>query len=226
MPRHARIVLSHIAHHITQRGNYKQTVFEHQADYKNYCKWFRDYAEKYYVETYAYCLMSNHVHFIVTPKTEDGLARVFNTLHMKYAQYINKRRKVSGHLWQGRFFSCLLDDVHLYRAIRDVEQNPVRAKIVELAWQYDWSSAKEHVGIVKEIIPLSQAFDRDGESWKRYLRGADEEMSCEMRLKTQRGLAIGTEQFIQKAESKIKRSLVCLNPGRPKNNSIKRALSP
>jgi len=194
-------------------------VFQRKTDFEKYCEWFKSCAERYGLKTYAYCLMTNHVHFIVVPKTEDTLARVFNTLHMMYAQYINKRRRAAGHLWQGRFFSCLLDEAHLYRAIRYVEQNPVRAKIVDQAWDYEWSSAREHVGGKRGLIPLSKTFEMTAGEWKEYLKEYDEEMTNEIRLKTQRGLAIGTEQFLEEIENKLNRSLVCLNPGRPKKEA-------
>ena len=215
MPRQSRIVLPGVAHHIIQRGNYKQSVFSREADFKKYCEWFKEYAERYGVETYAYCLMTNHVHFIVMPKTEDGLARVFNTLHMRYAQYVNKRKQVTGHLWQGRFFSCLLDEAHLYRAIRYVERNPVRAKMAQQAWEYPWSSAREHIGEGKGPIPLSRFFEMSSQEWKEYLMESDDDMDREIRLKTQRGLAIGSDQFVREIENKLKRSLSCLSPGRP-----------
>jgi len=141
MPRHSRIVIPDIPHHVTQRGNYRQPIFDSDSDYEKYSSWFNEYAVRYRLEVLAYCLMSNHVHFIVVPSKEETLARVFNTVHMRYAQYVNKRLKATGHLWQGRFFSCILDDKHLYRAIRYVENNPVRIKVVKKAWLYKWSSA-------------------------------------------------------------------------------------
>jgi putative transposase len=215
MPRHSRIVLPNVAHHVIQRGNYKQSVFSREADFRKYCGWFEEYSEKYHVETHAYCLMSNHVHFVVMPKTGDGLAKVFNTLHMRYAQYINKRKNITGHLWQGRFFSCLLDEAHLYRAIRYVERNPVRAKITPNAWEYMWSSAKEHVGEGKGLISLSKSLEMSAKEWKEYLMEGDSRMDDEIRVKTQRGFVVGSEQFIKGVEAKLNRSLACLNPGRP-----------
>ena len=104
MPRQARIVIPGIAHHVTQRGNYQSAIFEQDQDYRKYSYWIKEYASEYQVKILAYCLMTNHVHFILIPKTEDGLARLFNTVHMRYAQYINIRRKACGHLWQGRFY--------------------------------------------------------------------------------------------------------------------------
>jgi putative transposase len=77
-----------------------------------------------------------HVHFITVPMEHDSMAKIFNTLHRRYSQHINKRHNVSGHLWQGRFFSCALDEGHLYSGIRYVENNPVRAKITNKADEY------------------------------------------------------------------------------------------
>ena len=216
MPRHSRIVIPNIPHHITQRGNYRQDIFKSDSDYEKYSLWFNEYAAKYKLEVLAYCLMSNHVHFIVVPSKEETLARVFNTTHMRYAQYVNKKLKATGHLWQGRFFSCILDDKHLYRAIRYVENNPVRVKAVKKAWLYKWSSAGLHVNegqygpiklnVIPEWMPV--------EKWKDYLSDIDEDMCKEMRLKTSRGLVAGEDSFIQKLEKRLGRSLRCLNPGR------------
>ena len=217
MPRHSRIVIPNIPHHVTQRGNYRQDIFKSDSDYEKYSLWFNEYAAKYKLEVLAYCLMSNHVHFIVTPSKEETLSRVFNTTHMRYAQYVNMKLKATGHLWQGRFFSCVLDDKHLYRAIRYVENNPVRVKVVKKAWLYKWSSAGLHV---KEgqygPIKLNAIVDwMPMEEWKDYLGDIDEDMCKEMRLKTSRGLVVGEGSFIKKLEKTLNRSLKCLNPGRP-----------
>ncbi len=217
MPRKARITLPHIAHHITQRGNYRQIIFEEESDYRKYLLWCKEYSEKYKLEILGYCLISNHVHIIAIPGDKDALSRVFNTLHMRYAQYINRKRRTNGHLWQGRFFSCLLDEAHLYRAIRYIERNPVRAKIVKKPWDYEWSSARYHTGEEKRsIVKDAKLFDMGEEDWKEYLTEEDVAMEQEIRLKTQRGLVVGEEKFIKKIEDKIQRSLKCLNPGRPK----------
>jgi putative transposase len=219
MPRQSRIVIPNVPHHITQRGNYRQNVFEEDSDYEQYCSWLKEYTEEYDLDILAYCLMSNHVHFIVVPCNEDSLARAFNTIHMRYSQYMNRKHNVGGHLWQGRFFSCFMDDEHVYRAIRYVERNPVRAKIVKQAWEYRWSSARIHTGSdeTDSLIPVDSSYlDMRKSKWKRYLRAEDHQMCDEMRLKTARGLGIGCEKFIKKLERKLKRSLQCLNPGRPR----------
>jgi putative transposase len=142
--------------------------------------------------------MENHNHFIVVPHTVDSLAKDFNTIHMRYPQYMNRKHGVRGHLWQGRFFSCFMDDHHLYRAIRDPERDPVRVGIVLDAWEYRWSSARVHAGIAAEELPVpidTTAFAMSAGAWRRFLRAEDKQMCAEIRLKTGRGLAVSSERF-------------------------------
>ena len=218
MPRQARIVIPNTAHHITQRGNYRQDVFDDQNNYKQYCEWIDEYAINSGLDILAYCLMNNHVHFIVIPKDENSLAQVFKIAHMRYSHYLNRQRSVKGHLWQGRFYSCILDDTHLYRAIRYVENNPVRAKIVKKAWDYKWSSVLDHTTERKKpLIKLKEI--RDRKDWKEYLRENDLEMTEDIRVKTNKGIVVGTDKFIKKLEGILKRSLKCVNQGRPRKDA-------
>ncbi len=217
MPRQIRIIIPGCAHHITQRGNYGVRVFENEADHLKYCSIVNQYAAKYQVEIISFCLMSNHVHFIVIPPAENAIARVFNTANMRYTQYKNAQKGERGHLWQGRFFSCVLDDEYLIRAMRYVERNPVRAKMVKKAEAYRWSSAGSHVGEKASDILLSAgpiAFTAS--EWRTYLQSEDKAMYAELKLKTQKGLPIGSESFIQKLEKKLKRVLVVRGQGRPR----------
>ncbi len=217
MPRQGRIVIQNTPHHVTQRGNYQQNIFEQESQYKQYCEWVNDYALECDFKILAYCLMSNHVHFIVVPKEEPDLAKVFKTTHMRYAHYINRQRKVKGHLWQGRFYSCILDDAHLYRAIRYVENNPVRAKIVKNAWEYKWSSASDHTGNRKNgVIKLTNYEGIEFKEWCDYLKENDPDMIGEIRLKTSRGLVVGVDKYVKALEKKLNRSLKCVRQGRPR----------
>lgn len=182
MPRTARIVIKGAAHHITQRGNYKQRIFENDEDRKKYLNILRMYSEKYELKIYAYCLMSNHVHFIVVPFKEDSLGMTYKYTNMKYTNYFNNKKKINGKLWQGRFYSCVLDKNHLISAVRYVENNPVRAEIVKFPWDYEWSSAKQHTGILQstdnEFLNLHNLSDLDlncnPEGWKEYLRSKED----------------------------------------------------
>ena len=218
MPRQSRIVIPQMPHHVTQRGNYRMDVFDESKNYRKYCELINEYTDDHGCEIVAYCLMTNHVHFIVIPKKEQSLAKIFNAVHMRYSHYINGKRGVKGHLWQGRFYSCVLDEKHLYRAIRYVEKNPVRAKMVREARGYKWSSARQHMG--KDnfgVIELSKKYQYfDNSEWQDYLTEEDEDMDREIRLKTARGIVVGEKEIIKKLEKKLDRSLACLKWGRPK----------
>jgi putative transposase len=155
MPRISRAVAVGLPHHITQRGNYRRGVFEKEDDYLRYIEWLMTYTRKYSLKIWAYCLMGNHVHYIAVPMEPDSLTKTFNTLHMRYSQYINRRHKATGHLWQGRFFSCVLDEKHLYSGMRYVENNPGRAKVTKKAEEYRWSSARSLVqGAVYPVVSI------------------------------------------------------------------------
>ena len=223
MPRMARLIVPGYMHHVVQRGNYKQIVFETTEDLQKYAYWISQYVFECGVEVIAYCLMSNHVHFVVIPKAKDSLARLFSIVHMRYSQYKNKEKKAKGHLWQGRFYSCVLDGGHLLRAVRYVERNPVRANLVRYPWEYAWSSAREHLGLGRDpIIKTTEAGNilkmiSGGSDWRSYLGQEDEEMAKEMRRKTRKGSAVGSDEFIGMLEKKIGYSLADKKPpGRPR----------
>jgi len=218
MPRIGRIVAMGYPHHITQRGNYRHTVFIEDADYDRYLEWFEHYARKNRLVILAYCLMPNHVHFIAIPETEYSLARTFNACHMRYAQYFNKKRRVFGHLWQGRFYSCVLSESHLYAAIRYIENNPVRARLVKNAWDWKWSSAKYHA--LKEKSPISIAdVERFVEinDWKYYLTEIEDTHKIkEIRANTINGRPLGNDEFVARMERIFHLRIRPMRRGRPR----------
>ena len=217
MPRIARIVVIGCPHHITQRGNYQQKTFSIKADYEKYLQWLSEYCKKYKLSTLAFCLMPNHVHFISIPQQPDSLSKTFNTCHMRYSQYYNKRNRNNGHLWQGRFYSCPLDEGHLYEAVRYVENNPVRAKIVKKAEEWQWSSAKAHLNNEKINLVLGDIGDYiDIPSWKQYLtEKQDDKIIKEIKSNTLTGRPSGNDSFMSKIENMLGRRLRPLPEGRP-----------
>jgi len=154
MPRSARFVLPGYPFHLTHRGNNKRQIFYSDEDRRKYLFWFEEARQKWNVQVLSFCLMNNHVHFIVIPESDFSLAKMIHTVHRRYAYYLNQKYKHSGHLWEGRYYSCVLDDNHLMAAVRYVERNPVRASIVGKPWGWVWSSAREHLGLEKSIICL------------------------------------------------------------------------
>jgi len=222
MVRTARVVLEGYPHHITQRGNYRQRVFESPKDMEIYLGFVKEYAEEYDLKVLAYCLMSNHVHFIVLPKDKESISCVFNRAHFRYSQYNNKRKKIKGHLWQGRFYSCFIEDSESYlkHAIRYVERNPVRAKMVKKPWDWKWSSAGEHIGRKGAILEAREIGEYTGiteKQWKKVLGEEDhKDFVVEIRKITNSGRALGDPSFIAKMENKLEVLLRVLPTGRPR----------
>lgn len=218
----ARVVAVGLPHHITQRGNYRQDVFLNGNDRKQYLSWINEYSIKYGLSILAYCLMRNHIHFIATPAKNDSMARTFNTAHMRYSQYFNKKLKQRGHLWQGRFYSCVLDEPHLILAARYIERNPVRAGFAEKPWQWPWSSAivhtneKEKVKII-ELGDLLGIVGRSCNSWRKYIDSTENQTFLQtIRKYTLAGRPFGRTNFIERLEVEFGREL-CVQPiGRPK----------
>lgn len=105
MARIPRVVLPGFPHHITQRGNRRQTVFFSQKDYQSYLDLVVEGCLAARTECWAYCFMPNHVHLILVPRTEDGLREPFASAHRQYTRMINFRHGWRGRLWQERFHS-------------------------------------------------------------------------------------------------------------------------
>jgi putative transposase len=123
----ARVVLPGMPHHVTQRGSRRWNVFQDDADRRSYVDIFRDSAERFRLRIHAYCLMTNHVHFVVIPESAEAIWRTFQRSQGMYAAKFNIKYGFCGHLWQARPYSSVLDEKHFRAAVRYVERNPVRA---------------------------------------------------------------------------------------------------
>lgn len=221
MPRIPRVVAIKCPHHITQRGNNRQKIFNNSSDYLRYLEWLNTYKDKYKLSILAYCLMPNHVHFVAIPNDKDSLAKTFNTCHMRYAQLFNKKNNMGGHLFQDRFYSCILDKKHLYYVVRYVENNPVRSKLVEKPLDWKWSSTRHHINNEKSILTLVEINEYINISdWERYLKeDSDEQTIDKIRANTLTGRPLGSETFISDLERLFGRRLRPLPEGRPRKQS-------
>ncbi len=141
MPRRALSYIGGMPYHIVQRGNNRQVCFFESSDYTVYLDLWQSCSKRYGVAVHAYCLMSNHIHFLVTPDTEIGISNTMKVVGSRYAQIINQRYKRTGSLWEGRHKSSLVDsDRYLLSCYQYIELNPVRACMVQSPNQYSWSS--------------------------------------------------------------------------------------
>ncbi|MHC4518259.1 MAG: transposase [Planctomycetota bacterium] len=216
MARLARVVVSGVPHHVTQRGNRRQATFFCEADYDAYIELMAEWCEACGVAVWAYCLMPNHVHLIVVPASEEGLRRGIGEAHRRYSRRINFREGWRGHLWQGRFASYPLDERHLMMAVRYVELNPVRAKLCRAAWRWPWSSAAAHVAgrddRLVRVAPLLRRVD----DWRAYLTArASEEDAALLRRHERTGRPLGNPRFVARLERRLGRTLRKKPPGRP-----------
>lgn len=214
MARLARVVIPDIPHHVIQRGNRRQRVFFCDKDKKAYLDLMKQYGKSAGLTFWAYCLMDNHVHFIVTPNTPESLAKGFGEVHRRYTRMINFRENWRGYLWQGRFNSFPLEESHLYAAVRYVEQNPVRAGLVTQAEHYRFSSASAHVFKKQDTLCSDFFLLKEIPDWSAYLNNplTDKELYA-FRKHGSTGRPLGSESFISGLENITGRMLVKQKPG-------------
>jgi putative transposase len=211
-------------HHVIQRGNRRLDVFFSDEDRLAYLTLLRSACQRYGVTVWAYCLMRNHVHVVAVPERADSLARGFSDAHVRYTRRVNFREAWRGHLWQGRFgSSVVLDDRYLLAAVRYVERNPVRAGIARWAWEYRWSSARWHVGLMAAdpLVSNDEPLREMIHDWREYL--VTEEDTTELatiRRETPVSRPIGGEDFVRALESRLQRSLMRRRPGPRQQRSV------
>ncbi|MGA3096499.1 MAG: transposase [Bryobacteraceae bacterium] len=216
MPRSKRVVAVGAAHHVTQRGNSRQDVFVNDGVRRAYLDLLAEHAGRNKLRVVAYCLMTNHVHLVVVPESERSLANTFRHAHGRFSQYWNTAFHRTGHLWQNRFYSCPVEEAAEWRVIRYVEQNPVRAGMVERAAEYGWSSARAHAGMEASAMLDCEWWERRciAKSWQAVLEESGEEAAA-IRLATYSGRPYGSAMFVRALETQLGRRLERRKGGRP-----------
>lgn len=221
MPRVARIVIPDCPHLVTQCGNNRQDIFFADDDYAVYRETLHTQAARFGVAVEGYCLMTSQVHLILTPGSEEALAQAVGRTHFHYTQYVNRRHRRTGHLWQNRFDSCALDPGRFWTAMTYVEQIPVLARRVRKAERYPWSSAAAHITgkDASELLDLAAWRRRNPPAWDQILAvRQDEPTQTQVRLHLSRGRPLGTDKWVTKLEARLGRRLHALPPGRPKGS--------
>jgi putative transposase len=220
-----------VPHHVTQRGNNRQDVFFSDQDRIRYVQMLREHSRRHDVRVLGWCLMTNHVHLIANHliailRTPESLALALGQAHSQYSLEQNRQQDRSGHLWQGRYFTCLLESDRLLSAIRYVELNPVRAGMTAEAWDWRWSSARAHTSpeVHDELLdwPWREWMEEarlgvwSYADWKATLLAAEplEELD-RMRRATKLGEPLGSDEFVRDLEAKAGRRLRVWTQGRP-----------
>ncbi len=199
---------------VTQRGNRRQPVFFHEADYRMYLQLLTEQGQRWGLRVWAYCLMTNHVHLIVVPGTEQSLIRGLAETHRRYTRYINFREGWRGYLWQGRFASAPLDEPHLIAAMRYVERNPVEAGMVQTAAAYPWSSARAHAMRQPDPVLAPCFLTEQLLDWTQFLATPnDPTMVRQLATQNRTGRPGGSDGFLDKLERQLGRPLRKHRPG-------------
>ena len=224
MPRIARVVVADYPHHIIQRGNNRQMVFFDDTDRQLYLKLLRKYSLECGCRIKAYCLMDNHVHLLLVPLESESLAKTMQKLSLTFTQYINKKYKRTGRLWECRFHSCLVDkETYLWAVSKYIERNPVRSGIAVYPQEYKWSSA----GISTALNYLDSWIEP---IWKDYLGSREEYIKFLNQLESEKevegiqkavfsGKPIGTEQFIERMYKQAGINIAIRSVGRPRKEN-------
>ena len=218
-------MLAGVPVHAIQRGHNRAACFFEPVDYTFYLEQLARHAGRFDCAVHAYCLMTNHVHLLLTPATAEACALMMKHLAQAHAQYINRRYRRSGTLWEGRFRSCLIDsEGYLLACSRYVELNPVRAGMVRHPRDYPWSSyranaegrADARLTPHPTYLALARGPADRREAYRALCRDSlGNEMLDEIRLATNGGFALGSRRFQCEVARMLGRRVTRGAPGRP-----------
>ncbi|MGA2287741.1 transposase, partial [Bradyrhizobium sp.] len=233
MPRRSRITVAEVPVHIIQRGNNRGACFFADADYELYLAHLQALAAKFECAVHAYCLMTNHVHLLLTPRKADGCALLMKHLGQRYVQHVNRTYRRSGTLWEGRFRSCLAQsERYVLACYRYIELNPHRAGMASHPRQYRWSSYRINAeGMASHLIEPHDQYVRLGrrpearhEAYRALFREAfDEAVVNEIRAATNGGFVLGAARFQEKIAAMLGRRVTPGQAGRPPRKETERA---
>ena len=228
MPRRARLLMPGVPLHLIQRGNNRSVCFFSADDYLFYLELLAEQANKKSCEIHAWCLMTNHVHLLISPHEHSSTSSLMKGIGQRYVQYINRTYGRSETLWEGRFRSCLVQsDSYVLVCYRYIEMNPVRAKMVTHPAEYRWSSyrANAQSEFSHLITPHAQYLslgDTDvstAEAYRELFRSELEIGSVDqIRAATNGNYVLGGSRFAAEIEAMIGRRTRRGCPGRPKKH--------
>ena len=210
MARLPRFVIPGQPQHIIQRGNNREVVFVGEDDYRFYIEGLQDACNKHQCDVHAYVLMTNHVHLLITPHTENGISKVMQSLGRRYVQYFNYTYGRTGTLWEGRYKATLIDSEHyLLTCSRYIELNPVRAQMTKHPSEYPWSSYSYNaLGKANSLVTPHPLYKRLGRSsddrqkaYRQLFRTRIADMTLEgIREATNKAWVLGDDRFKKKIE--------------------------
>ena len=200
-----RLIYPGVALHVIQRGVDRAACFRADADCLVYLSHLRQLSTRHGCAIHAYCLMTNHVHLLLTPSDKDSCTAMMRDLGQRYVPYFNKRHRRTGTLWEGRYRSCLVESArYLLACYRYIELNPVRAKMVADPAGYCWSSHAGNTGNRSDALlsahPEFEALAATSDNRFAAYRGLfaeeiDEPLLAAIRDATNHGYPLASEEF-------------------------------
>ena len=217
MPRIVRGLSENSIYHVLNRGNGKQKVFHKIQDYKAFIDLMKEAKDRYSVRIFAYCLMPNHFHIILMSLKAEELSKWMQWLMTSHVRRYHKHYGTSGHIWQGRFKSFIIqEDNHLLTVIRYVEGNPVRAGLVNSAKDWLWSSHRETVGEESHFLTNEIPIELP-EDWNRYVDEALTEKELQkLNQSINRQSPYGTLEWQMKVATELGLESTLRSRGRPR----------
>ena len=176
MARQARMISQTGIYHVMLRGTNKQMIFLDRQDRKVFLSLLRTYKKRCGFALIGYCLMGNHVHLLIKEAAfpsvtmvngmefvegdGESIGIIFKRLGVSYVGYFNRKYKRTGHLFQDRYKSEVVDtDAYLLTALRYIHRNPVKAAICSRPQEYEWSSYREYLhGSPEPLVDSSLVF--------------------------------------------------------------------
>ena len=216
MPRQPRFVIPGQPQHVIIRGNNRDPIFYTDEDYRFYLEKLKQACDKHLCEIHAYVLMTNHVHLLITPHTEQSISKALQMLGRYYVQYFNYTYNRTGTLWEGRYKATLIDsEAYLLTCYRYIELNPVRAEgMVEHPSEYPWSSYRYNalgeqdplVVAHREYRRLGKTLEQRQAAYRTLFRAhINEKTLDEIRESTNKAWVLGSSYFKEKIATQINR---------------------
>lgn len=235
MPRQCRLILPGVAAHLIQRGNNRSACFRVDSDYQVYLLHLKELTTKLRCQVHAYCLMSNHVHLLLTPPSADACIVLMQNLGQRYVQYFNRRHDRTGTLWEGRFRSCVTESLrYVLACYRYIEMNPVRAGMVDAPSEYRWSSHLENTGgrsadflaSHPEFLALGlEEASRRAAYRALFADQLPQDLLDSIRKSTNSGYPLGSDTFTESVERMTGRPIQRRKVGRPRKTQYAEAPS-
>lgn len=228
MARRMRLVFPGVALHVIQRGVDRAACFRAEADYLVYLSQLRRLSAKHGCEVHAYCLMTNHVHLLLTPATAGSCTALMRDLGQRYVPYFNGRHGRTGTLWEGRFRSCIAESArYVLACYRYIELNPVRAGMVNHPAGYLCSSHAVNSGSCSdpflsphpEFVALAtDSENRHGAYRALFNEAMDEPLLRAIRDATNTGYPLASDGFKSSVLAPLGRKTAPGKPG-PRSSS-------